>query len=82
LSRLKESNGRAEAKPAISISVYRPATLAQTLNAAKCLPSVELEPSPFVALAMKLETTNKPLFLEGCGCAELGLRRLARCEAH
>jgi hypothetical protein len=27
------------AKPAISISVYRPETLAQTLNAAKCSPS-------------------------------------------
>jgi hypothetical protein len=76
LSRLKESNGRAGAKPAISISVYRPETLAQTLNAAKCSPSlcatfdrawyVELEPefSSFVAFAMKLETTNEPRFLE------------------
>ena len=27
------------AKPAILISVYRPQTLAQTLNAAKCSPS-------------------------------------------
>jgi hypothetical protein len=39
LSPLKESNGRTGAKPAISISVYRPETLAQTLNAAKCPPS-------------------------------------------
>ena len=60
---------------------------------------VELEPesSPFVALAMKLETTNEPLFLEveetkrfllviahcqRSGCAELGLRGRALCEAH
>src|ERR1700756_4697054 len=66
---------------------------------------VELEPesSPFVAFAMKLETTNEPLILEveeakrfllvmahcgfssqrcqRSGCAELRLRRLARCEA-
>ena len=60
---------------------------------------VELEPesSPFVALAMKLETTNEPLFLEveetkrfllviaHCqrfGCADLALREGALCEAH
>ena len=39
LSCLKESNGRTGAKPAISISVYRPETLAQTVNAAKSSPS-------------------------------------------
>lgn len=66
---------------------------------------VELEPesSPFVAFAMKFETTNEPLFLEveeakrfvlviahcgfssnrcqSSGCAELGLRGRALCEA-
>jgi hypothetical protein len=75
LSRLKESNGRTENLQ--SRSVYRLETLAQTLNAAKCSPSdlcatfdrawyVELEPesSPFVAFAMKVETTNEPVFFE------------------
>src|SRR6185437_8258470 len=77
LSRLKESNGRTGAKPAISISVYRPETLAQTLNgkmfafrtSARPLTghrtsNLNLKSSPFVAFAIKLETTNEPLFLE------------------
>ena len=60
---------------------------------------VELEPesSSFVALAMKLGTTNEPLFPEVAeakrfllviahcqrsGCADLALRERALCEAH
>ena len=57
----------------------------------------EPESSPFVAFAMKLETTNESLFLEvdeakrfllviahcqRSGCADLALRERALCEAH
>jgi hypothetical protein len=74
LSRLRGSNGRTGAKPAISISVYRPETLAQTLECGKMVP-VRTSARPLTGhdtsnliticrLRDEVETANEPLFLE------------------